>query len=134
MAARLYELHGVRIFECSPEGPQLVKDRDAVEIMSEARGHGADFIVIPTERLGDSFFSLKTRVAGEVIQKFANYHVRLTILGDISRHIAASDSLRGFVSESNRGNQCWFVLNREELGQRLESEKSRYGDSRDPAK
>ncbi len=109
--------------ECAVEGPQLRSDRDTVDLMGEARGCGANFIVIPIERLGDDFFRLETRIAGEVIQRFAMYRVRVAILGDISRHVAESKSLRDFVYESNRGNQCWFV-DREELGNRLEQEKA----------
>jgi hypothetical protein len=120
--SQTYELHSVRIFECAVEGPQLRSDRDAVNLISEAGGPGANFIVIPIERLGDDFFRLETRIAGEVIQRFAMYRVRVAILGDISRHVAESKSLRDFVYESNRGKQCWFV-DREELGDRLAREK-----------
>ncbi len=123
MPSQTYELHGVHILECAVEGPQLRGDRDAVDLMSEARGRGANFIVIPIERLGDDFFRLQTRIAGEVIQRFAMYRVRVAILGDISRRVAESKSLRDFVYESNRGNQCWFV-GREELGNRLKREKA----------
>lgn len=124
MPSQTYELHGVRILECAAEGPELRRDRDAVDLMSEALGRGANFIVIPVERLGDDFFRLETHIAGEVIQRFAMYKVRVAILGDISRHVAESKSLRDFVYELNRGNQCWFV-DREELGKRLELEKAR---------
>lgn len=124
MPSQTYELHGVRILECAAEGPELRRDRDAVDLMSEALGRGANFIVIPVERLGDDFFRLETHIAGEVIQRFAMYKVRVAILGDISRHVAESKSLRDFVYELDRGNQCWFV-DREELGKRLELEKAR---------
>jgi len=122
--SQTYELHGVRILECAAEGPRLRSDRDAVDLMSEALGRGANFIVIPIERLGDDFFRLETRIAGEVIHRFAMYRMRVAILGDISRRVAESKSLRGFVYEANRGNQCWFV-DREELGNRLEQEKAK---------
>lgn len=128
MTAHSYELHGVRIFECAAEGPQLRSDRNAVDLMSEAGGPGAYFIVVPIERLGDDFFRLETRIAGEVIQRFAMYRVRVAILGDISRHVAESKSLRDFVYESNRGNQCWFVADLDELSKRLEREKARAVD------
>ena len=123
MPSQIYELHGVRILECAAEGPELHRDRDAVDLMGEALGGDANFIVIPVERFGDDFFRLETRIAGEVIQRFAMYKVRVAILGDISRHAAESKSLRDFVYELNRGNQCWFV-DREELGKRLEREKA----------
>lgn len=127
MPARSYELQGVRIFECAAESPPLRSDRDAVDLMSEAMAHGARFIVIPAERLSDDFFRLKTRIAGEVIQRFVMYRFRVAIVGDISRHVAESESFRDFVYESNRGSQCWFV-SAEELSKRLEQEKARAGD------
>ena len=129
MSARSYELHGVRIFECSAEGPQLRSDLDAVDFISEARGHRATVIVIPTERMSDDFFRLKTGIAGAILQKFVTYGMRVAILGDISGHVAQSVSLKAFVLESNRGNQCWFVANLEELGQRLERETARTRNS-----
>jgi hypothetical protein len=89
--------------------------------MSEASARDARFIVIPAERLSDDFFRLKTLIAGEVIQRFVMYKFRVAIVGDISRYLAESKSLRDFVYESNRGNQCWFV-SVEELGRRLERE------------
>ncbi|HEV3481674.1 MAG TPA: DUF4180 domain-containing protein [Candidatus Acidoferrales bacterium] len=128
MPSQTYDLHGVRIFECAVEGPQLRSDRDAVDLMSEAGGPGANFIVIPAERLSDDFFRLKTRVAGEIIQRFMMYRVRVAIVGDIAQHLAESDSLRDFVREANRGNQCWFVADLDELSKRLEREKTRAGD------
>ena len=128
MPARSYELHEVRIYECAAEGPRLRNDRDAVNLISEAGGPGANFIVIPIERLGDDFFRLETRIAGEVIQRFAMYKVRVAILGDISRHVAESKSLRDFVREANRGNQYWFVADLDELNKRLEREKGRAGE------
>ncbi|HEY6904010.1 MAG TPA: DUF4180 domain-containing protein [Candidatus Acidoferrales bacterium] len=127
MSPRFYELHGVRILNAA-EGPLLRSDRDAVDLMSEAMSHGIRFIVIPAERLSDDFFRLKTRIAGEVIQRFAMYRMRVAILGDISRHVAESTSLRDFVYESNRGNQCWFVADLDEFSKRLEREKARGGD------
>jgi hypothetical protein len=133
MTARSYELHGVRIFECSAEGPQLRSDLGAVDLISEARSQRATVIVIPTERLSDDFFRLKTGIAGGILQKFVTYGMRIAILGDISGHMAQSASLKAFVYESNRGSQCWFVENLEELGQRLEGEKARTGNSGEAA-
>lgn len=50
--------------------PSLCRDRDAVELMSEAFGHNVNWIAIPVARFDDAFFKLKTRIAGEIIQKF----------------------------------------------------------------
>src|SRR5580704_16797272 len=95
-----YEFHGVRIMECAAEGAQLRTDRDATDLLSQAWAQRADLIVTPTGRLGEDFFRLSTRVAGEILQKFVNYRMRVAIAGDISRQIEESSALRGFVMEA----------------------------------
>jgi hypothetical protein len=119
MTGRTYELHGVRVFECAAEGPPPRNDRDAVELIGQAVEHRASVIVIPAERLGGDFFDLKTRIAGEVLQKFVTYGVRVAIAGDISRQVSESAALRDFVYECNRGPHIWFVADAGELGRRL---------------
>ncbi len=115
----LSERHGVRVFTCAPDGPALGSDRDALDLMGEGWSHGAALIAIPVERLSPAFFDLKTRVAGEIVQKFGTYGWRIAILGDISSHIAASDALRAWVAECNRGRQVWFLQSAAELDERL---------------
>ena len=117
-----YTLHGARILECEADGPRLKNDRDAVDVVGAALSERANLVVIPVSRLGDEFFVLKTRVAGEIIQKFVNYGLRLMIVGDIARHIADSDALRDFVYETNRGKQVWFLAGKAELEARLASD------------
>jgi hypothetical protein len=99
---------------CSP--------RDAADIVGDALGERAELIVIPAERFDDSFFDLKTRSAGEVLQKFVTYHRRGAVIGDISRYIAQSNSLRDVVYETNRGDEIWFLPTVAELEARLGQE------------
>jgi hypothetical protein len=113
------DIGGVRVLICSQEGPCLAHKRDANTFISTAWHHNAELIALPLVRLGEDFLQLKTRVAGEVIQKFVNYQLRLAILGDISAAVAQSKALRDFVYEANRGQAVWFVRDFEELQQRL---------------
>jgi hypothetical protein len=122
---RSYELHGVRVLECAAEGTRLRTDRDAVDLIGAAFEHRAALIVLPVTRLDDDFFRLRTRIAGEIIQKFVNYRLRLAIVGDISRHLDESSALRAFVNESNRGKDVWFLASLEELDRRLGRAQSR---------
>jgi hypothetical protein len=119
MTDAVFELGGIRVLECGVNGAKLRSDRDAVDIVGEALSGRCSLVVLPVERLDDSFFSLRTRIAGEIIQKFVNYELRLAIIGDIARHLEASAALRDFVFETNRGNQVWFLADRGELERRL---------------
>jgi hypothetical protein len=113
------EIEGVRVMDCAAEGGLVSSGQDAVDLIGLARSHQADLVILPATRLGEDFFQLKTRIAGEVIQKFATYGVRIAILGDLSRYLSDSSALRDFVRESNNRSDCWFVANREELQRQL---------------
>lgn len=123
MSTEFYEIHGVRVYEYPEDGPLLSNERHATDAIAAAREHQASLLVLPTERLSNDFFQLKTGVAGTVIQKFVTYGVRLAIVGDISKHLEASNSLRDFVYEANRGRHLWFLANHSELEKKLASSR-----------
>lgn len=113
------DIHSDHVLMCDADGPTLGSERDANDLLSAAFEHSATLVAIPVARLSDDFFRLGTRLAGEVVQKFVNYKVRLAIVGDISQRIAASKPLHDFVYEANRGQQLWFVRDMAELEARL---------------
>ncbi|MGE0158352.1 MAG: DUF4180 domain-containing protein [Gemmatimonadales bacterium] len=114
-----FELHGVRILDCGTEGTPPRTAKDATDIIGAAWGYQAKLIVLRADWLGDDFFRLGTRVAGEVVQKLLDYGFRVAIVGDISARVAASEPLRDWVRECNRGRHIWFVKNMEDLADRL---------------
>src|SRR5271156_4613655 len=84
LSTKFYELHGVRVLECIADGTKLQTYNDAVDLIGKTFENQATLIVIPVECLDDEFFQLKTRIAGELIQKFVQYRRRLAIVGAIS--------------------------------------------------
>jgi len=62
---------------------------------------------------------LRTRLAGEFLQKFVTYGKRIAIVGEIPAEFMQSRALRDFISECNRGRQIWFVESREEFSRRI---------------
>jgi hypothetical protein len=121
MPGQFREVNGVRVYELQADGPGLRTGRDAVDVISDASEHRPAIIAIPVARLGDGFFDLRTRIAGEIAQKFAMYGARVAIVGDVSDKIAASKSFAAFVAESNRGLDLWFVESLQELRDRLKT-------------
>jgi hypothetical protein len=119
MPETITHINGTTALLCAPDGKPLGTERDAIDLIGAAGGDGATMVVIPAERLDDAFFRLSTRTAGEFLQKFVNYGMRIAILGDISPHLEESRALRAFVSESNRGNHIWFATTIEDLTTRL---------------
>jgi hypothetical protein len=117
MSQTLRTFGGARVLVC--DGDTDGAPVQALDLISEAWGADAAWVAVPASCLGDAFFRLETRVAGELIQKFVNYGARLAVTGDISAHIAASGALRDFVYESNRGAHVWFVDDLDDLERRL---------------
>lgn len=67
--------------------------------------------------LGEDFFVLSTGIAGEILQKFINYHVKAAMFGDYSHY--TSKPLRDFIYESNNGKDFFFTASKEEAVERL---------------
>ena len=119
MTGAVRTLGGTAAWLCSPDGPLLDSERAATDIIGDTFGSEVELVVVPVQRLGPGFLTLSTRLAGEVIQKFVNYRLRLAFVGDITSAVAASNALRDFVRESNRGRHVWFVADMAELEAKL---------------
>lgn len=78
---------------------------------------GAVRIAIDKKLVCEDFFILSTGVAGEILQKFINYQVKMAIYGDYSRY--TSKPLHDFIYESNQGKDFFFVATQEEAIRRL---------------
>ncbi|MDR3514039.1 MAG: DUF4180 domain-containing protein [Caulobacteraceae bacterium] len=121
MADTLRQIHGVNVLECDPLGP-LMRGGDATDRIGAAWSGEASLVAIPLTRLDQGFLTLSTGIAGDIIQKFVNYGLRLAIVGDVTAATAASAALRDFAYESNRGRHVWFVADRDALAERLADE------------
>jgi hypothetical protein len=115
----LTEIASRTVLTVVPDEPTLGSENAAVDVIGQAFDAAATVVVVPADRVVDEFFTLSTRVAGDVLVKFTNYQILLVIRGDISPRLAASDNFRAFVHEANRGKAIWFVTDDDELAARL---------------
>jgi uncharacterized protein YndB with AHSA1/START domain len=88
---------------------RIASERDAVDVVGDAVGAGAELVVLPVGVLDPEFFRLASGLAGAVLQKLVNYRFEVAIVGDIEHRVATSESLRDFVRESNRHGAVRFV-------------------------
>jgi hypothetical protein len=112
-------MHGQRVFTYAEAEQTLGSETDATDLIGAAYGEDAGVVVVPADRVAPDFYTLSTRVAGDVVRKFQMYHMRLVILGDITAHLEASDAFRAFVHEINRGTDIWFLPGERELSAKL---------------
>lgn len=80
---------------------------DILDIMGEVSYHDCGGIIIHFDGFSQEFFDLNTGIAGEILQKFSNYRMRLAIVGDFT-HLSGK-SWRDFIRESNRGRSVNFL-------------------------
>jgi hypothetical protein len=96
----------IKIAEVSSADLLIRNPQDALDLMAEAGYLGAGSIILLEKHLDPSFFDLKSGLAGEILQKFSNYNLKLALVGDFSKY--NSKSLQDFIRESNRGNRIFF--------------------------
>ena len=78
--------------------------QDALDLMASSP---SDYIVLHEQNFEKQFFDLKTGIAGEILQKFMNYHKKLAIIGDFKKY--NSKALQDFIYESNQTKDVLFV-------------------------
>ena len=110
--------NGVQIAVVTGEEKLITDTASALELALSARYEtGADRIAIDKSVIAEEFFILSTGMAGEILQKFINYHIKAAIWGDYARY--TSKPLRDFIYESNHGRDFFFVETKEEAVRRL---------------
>ena len=118
MPDQVLERRGVPVLVCGDDGPRIAGPQDALDLIGAAFSR-AEVVAVPADRFDPRFFQLRTGLAGEIMQKFVNYGLRLAVVGDIGDHVAASEALGALVRESNRGRHIWFIADLDELDTRL---------------
>jgi hypothetical protein len=97
----------------------LIKDvQSALDLMATVQYEtGSHRMVMNQSVFSEAFFDLKTRLAGEILQKYINYHVKVAIIGDFS--VYPSQSLQDFIYECNKGNDFFFLPSEQQGIERL---------------
>ena len=111
------EIDSTGIIEIIADGIIINNLEDGTDLLGNVYYQGYEKIIICKNNITPDFFDLKTKLAGEILQKFSNYRVRLVILGDFSK--VESQSLQDFIRESNKGRLVNFLSSKDEAISRL---------------
>lgn len=89
-------------------GPEPV---DPIRAVIGCIERGAPALLFGGGALPGAFFDLSSGVAGELVQKLANYGIRMAgVVPDLAAH---SRRFQEFAEEANRGRQIHFAPTRE---------------------
>jgi hypothetical protein len=97
----------------------LITDvQSALDIMATVSYEtGSDRMILNKYVISEDFFNLRTGLAGDILQKYINYKMKIAIVGDYS--IYSSKSLKDFIYECNNGKDVFFLSSEEEAIQKL---------------
>lgn len=101
------EKYGIKYAVAKDTKMTINSTQDALDLMADCSYNGFDTIIMYEENFTQDFFDLKTGIAGEILQKFSNYGMRLGIIGDFSKY--GSKSLRDFIYECNKSGKILFM-------------------------
>jgi len=112
MKIETHTIHDTEIAEVISEDTIIDSTEDGSDLLGNVYYQGFDRIILHEKNITPDFFDLKNGMAGEILQKFSNFRVRLAIVGDFSKY--TSKSVRDFIFESNKGRQINFVTSQPE--------------------
>lgn len=112
MKIETHDINDTKIAELISTDNIINSVEDGLDLLGNLYYQDFDRIVIHEKNITPDFFDLKNGIAGEILQKFSNYRVRLAIVGDFSKY--TSKSVNDFIYESNKGRQINFVASQSE--------------------
>lgn len=81
--------------------------------------YGCHKMIVEKSAIIEEFFDLKTKLAGEILQKYTNYNMKIAIIGNFDNY--KSKSLKDFIYESNKGTQVFFLPTKQVAIEKLHS-------------
>ncbi len=117
METRIIMVQRMTVMMLGPAARPLGTAGDILDLMGDAIHQGANALIIHQQDLPSGFFELRNGIAGEILQKFSNYQMKLAIIGEFGQF--NSHTLNAFIMECNRGRHIFFVGTHEQALERL---------------
>ena len=107
-----HELNGIKAAEVISPTIIIANEEEGLNLLGNLYYQNFDVVIIYAKNITPAFFDLKNGIAGEILQKFSNYRVKLAIIGDFDYY--TSNGLRDFIVESNQTGQVIFIREKSE--------------------
>ncbi|MCY9762182.1 DUF4180 domain-containing protein [Paenibacillus alvei] len=112
MNYKIIEIGTKRYMELLSSQTPLSTEQDAVDLVALCGENDADLLLVHGNALVEDFYSLRTGVAGRMIQKFTNYGVKTAVI--IPDQALNKGRFTEMVVESNRSNHFGVFETRED--------------------
>lgn len=116
----LVEKDGKTYVECLDEMGPLASDQDALDLVGLCLGYDTHRLMLHAHHLSPAFFDLKTGLAGSVMLKFSNYHIKVVAV--VTPAQVGSSRFAEMAMESNHSNAFGVFYARKQAEDWLMSE------------
>jgi homoserine kinase len=96
------QLEDKSYMEVEPGEEVIASPQDALDLIVICGEEETCRILLHADNVSPAFFDLSTRLAGEVLLKFANYRLKVALV--IPADMVVSDHFSEFASETRRSN------------------------------
>lgn len=106
------EIENKKYIEFISTSEPLSTENDALDFIALCWEHEANALMIHYETLSEDFFNLKTKVAGNIIQKFINYGIKAATI--VPQETIQEGRFKEMAMETNKGNHFRLYESKEE--------------------
>ncbi len=117
MQIQMHKQSEFSIAEVTGSGVLVQSDKDVLDLLGSFYPEVVEGVILHEANLPQEFFALRTRLAGEILQKFVQYRTKVAIVGEFDKY--ESKALADFIYECNKGSQVFFASSQEEAVARV---------------
>lgn len=117
MNYQIREIENKKYIELISTAEPLGTENDALDLIALCWEHGINALMIHYTALSEDFFKLKTKSAGNIIQKFINYGIKAAAI--IPQETIQKGRFKKMAMETNKGNHFRLYESIEEAEQWL---------------
>jgi DNA-binding PadR family transcriptional regulator len=117
MDYQIKDIESKKYIELISTTEPLSTENDALDLIALCWEHEANALMINNTALSEDFFKLKTKVAGNMIQKFINYGIKTAVI--IPQDTIQKGRFKEMAMETNKGNHFRLYESKDEAEQWL---------------
>ncbi|GKU78992.1 DUF4180 domain-containing protein [Paenibacillus sp. L3-i20] len=112
MNYQIREIESKKYIELISTTEPLSTEKDALDLIALCWEHETSVLMIHNAVLSEDFFKLKTKLAGDIIQKFINYGIKAATI--IPQETKQKGRFKEMAMETNKGNHFRLYGSKEE--------------------
>lgn len=112
MNYKIIEKDNKKYIEVISSTQPMSTENDALDLVALSSEYDTGLLMIHYDALSEDFFNLKTKAAGNMIQKFVNYSIKVVVV--LPAELILKGSFKKMYTETNRGNHFRMYQDKDE--------------------